>query len=199
MIEIQPGDGSILPEHRAQRVAAVSGNGRGVICSASICSILARPPWRMSPSSPIGDRRSGFTMWSGCTSCCKSTAMRPCAAPSSADSQSRRSAPSTSRSISATPAQACPSIRGRPAADDSGPAPAARRPGPGRRRRPQGAERSGAPGRGRARRLTISPRRRPVMMAPDQDLDALFKRLHLANARLARPRATRRAGGVVLP
>src|SRR4029453_17196940 len=30
---------------------------------------------------------------------------------------------------------------------------------------------------------TISPRRRPVMMALDQDLDALFKRLHLANAR----------------
>jgi hypothetical protein len=87
----QPGDGSMLPEHRAQRVAAVSGNGRGAICSASTCSISARRPWRISPSSRIGARESGFTTLSTCMRSCRRTAMRRCAPPSSAASPSRRS------------------------------------------------------------------------------------------------------------
>ena len=33
--QFEPGAGSILPEHRAQRVAAVSGNARAAICSGS--------------------------------------------------------------------------------------------------------------------------------------------------------------------
>src|SRR5690606_893491 len=59
---------------------------------------------------------------------------------------------------------------------------AARRACPGRRRRPQGrsaAQHLDTPEHGG----TISARRRPVMIAADTDLDALFKRLHLANAR----------------
>src|SRR5438552_9431462 len=46
---------------------------------------------------------------------------------------------------------------------------------------------SGSPGTARScpsiARSPWPPRRRPVMIAPDHDLDALFKRLHLANAR----------------
>ena len=101
--QFEPGDGSILPEHRAQRVAAVSGKRArrylqrqhlldlGAAALAYLTELTHRPP-----------ARRGFTMSSGCTSSCRRTAMRRCAAPSSAASPSRRSAPSTSRTISAT-------------------------------------------------------------------------------------------------
>ena len=103
-------------------------------------------------------------------------------APSSAASPSRRSAPSTSRTISGRPMPPLPF-------DDEDRPPtipaylaAARRPGPGRRRRPEG--RSAAEPLDAAEHGGIlSPRRRPVMIAAETDLDALFKRLHLANAR----------------
>jgi DNA replication protein DnaC len=59
---------------------------------------------------------------------------------------------------------------------------AARRPGPGRLRRPEG--RSAAEPLDAAEHGGIlSARRRPVTIADETDLDALFKRLHLANAR----------------
>jgi hypothetical protein len=74
--KFQPGDGSILPEHRAQRVVAVSGNAHDGISSASSCSIWGRPPWRVSLSSPIVGRTPGFTISSDCTISCKHTVTR---------------------------------------------------------------------------------------------------------------------------
>ena len=47
----------MLPEHRAQRVAAVSGKRARRICSASTCSISARPRSPISRSSRIADHR----------------------------------------------------------------------------------------------------------------------------------------------
>ena len=138
-------------------------------------------------------------MSSGCTSCCRRTAMRRCARPSSAASPSRRSAPSTSRTISAPPMPPLPFDDAGPAADDKRPSAAARRPGPGRRRRPQGrsaAEHLDAAEHGGI----LSPRRRPVMIAADhrsrRALQAAAPRQ--CAARLARPRAARRAGALVL-
>ena len=169
--------------------ASRAARGRGVRQTRAALSAAPAPArsrrrrrWRISRSSRIAARACGFTTSSGCTSSCRRTAMRRCAPPLSAASPSRRSAPSTSRTISAPPVPALPFDDGGPAADDSGPSAAARRPGPGRRRRPQGrsaAEHLDAAEHGGI----LSPRRRPVMIAADHDLDALFKRLHLANAR----------------
>ena len=53
----QPGDGSILPEHRAQRVAAVSGKrARRYLQRQHLLDLGAAAPWRISPSSRIGAR-----------------------------------------------------------------------------------------------------------------------------------------------
>src|SRR5262249_27221156 len=76
---------------------------------------------------------------------------------------------------------ACVALRGR-ASDAKRRLAAARRPGPGRPRRQTG--RNAAKPLDEAEHGGIPPaRRRPVMIAADADLDALFKRLHLANAR----------------
>src|SRR5262249_5013374 len=88
---------------------------------------------------------------------------------------------------------ACVALRGR-ASDAKRRLAAARRPGPGRPRRPKG--RSAAQPLDAAEHGGILPaRRRPVMIAADADLDALFKRLHLANARRMWPPLVERAGG----
>ena len=105
--QFEPGDGSILPEHRAQRVAAVSGKRArrylqrqhlldlGAAALAYLTELTHRRPqiW-------IADveRLHG---------CCRRTGMRRFAGPSNAASPSTPSAPSTSRTISATSAPVC--------------------------------------------------------------------------------------------
>ena len=76
----QPGDGSILPEHRAERVAAVSGKRARRYLQRQ--HLLDLGPARLgvshrahaSPAQHVDSRMS-----SGCTRCCRRTAMRPCA------------------------------------------------------------------------------------------------------------------------
>jgi transposase len=105
--KFQPGDGSMLPEHRAQHVAAVSGKRARRYLQRQHLIDLGAAALASSPSSPIGGRAPGFRMWSASTRCCKRMAMR-----------TRCRAQAGSRAPQA----------------------------------PAGAERSGASGRGRARR-----------------------------------------------
>jgi transposase len=88
-------------------------NAPDATCSGSTSSISARRRSPISPSSRIAVRSGGFRTWSDYTSSCKCMGMAPCAAPSSAASASRRSAPSTSPTTWAVPAPHCPSIRRR--------------------------------------------------------------------------------------
>jgi hypothetical protein len=81
--QFQPGDGSILAEHRAQRVAAVSANAPDAISSGSTYSISGLRPWPISPSSRIAGRTSGVRTSSGSTRSSRRTASRRCGAPSS--------------------------------------------------------------------------------------------------------------------
>ena len=144
--QFQPGDGSILPEHRAQRVAAVSGKrARRYLQRQHLLDlgpVDARLSHRTHPSPPAGP---GFMTSSTCPSTCKPTAMRCSAERSSGVLPSR---PFGAESIGHYLGDSPPwpfrsSHQWRPAADDNRCSTAARRPGPGRRRRPEGgAQRS---------------------------------------------------------
>lgn len=180
MRQWEPGKGSTWPEHRAQRVAAVSGTrarrslqrqhlmALGATALSYLTEIVHRRPhtWVRDVEqlhvAPSPRRR------------CPPRRVRPGA---HGAGHRRRVHRARSRGRRARVA-----LRRRPADDDSGTSPAARRLGPGRRRRPKG--RSAAEHLAAAQHGGIlSPRRRPVMIAPDHDLDSLFKRLHLATAR----------------
>ena len=198
--QFQPGDSSILPEHRAQRVAAVSGKRArrylqrqhlidlGAAALAYLTELTHRRPRTWIPEV---ERLHELLQTHG------DAALRTAFERGLAE-----------QAIGAeyiahylgTPMPPLPFADDGPAFDDKRLFAAARRPGPERRRRPQG--RSAAEPLDAAEHGGIlSARRRPVMIAADTDLDALFKRLHLANARRVWrglvDRAERESGGPI--
>ena len=80
----QPGDGSILPEHRAQRVAAVSGKRARRYLQRQHLLDLGAGGARVSHGAHHRRRGRGSTTSSGCTTCCRRTGMPRCARPSRA-------------------------------------------------------------------------------------------------------------------
>ena len=162
----------------ARSVAAVSASAPGAICSGSICSISAPPPGlshRAHASAPadLDSRRRAAARLLQTHG--DAPALRLRARPRRAGDR-RRAHRALSRRRRAPPPF---DPTDRPPTIAAAPLP--REAGPGRRRRPQG--RSAAEHLDAAEHGDDLAASEAGHDGADQDLDALFKRLHLANAR----------------
>ena len=168
----QPGAGSILPEHRAQRVAAVSGKrARRYLQRQHLLDLGAGGAWRISPSSRIGARRSwihdverlhALLQTHGDAALRARLRARPRRAGDRRRVHRALSRHADARRCRLTTADRPPTIAAPRCRAQAG----SRSP-----KAPAGAERSGAPGRGRARRHRLAAseaghdrRRSPISM-----------------------------------